>query len=108
MTAFGAESRLDRAKAGNQPGSLRRLWLEMGCQTVSGPDQEPTGEALEVLRSSLRMPEGRIRSMRVPVPARALTVPVPVSSSEPAMRRAEPERVISVMDRPLVRAPREL
>src|SRR2546427_10604348 len=98
MAAFGAESKLDRAKVGNQPRSVKRLWFEMGCQTVSGPDQEPTGGALEVFRSSLRVPEGRVRSMRVPVPARALMTAEPDSSSEPAMRRAEPERVTSLME----------
>src|SRR5437016_464492 len=98
MTALGAETRLDKAKAGNQPGSVKRLWLDMARETPSVPDQEPTGSGPDVLRSSLRGPEERLRSRRAPVRARALKMPVPDSSSEPAMRRAVPERVTSVSD----------
>ena len=62
------------------------------------PDQEPVGGVVVALRISLREPEGRLRSIRQASPGIALSVAVPVSSSEPAMRRAVPERVTSVSD----------
>jgi len=58
-------------------------------------------------QTSLRTPEERLRSERAAPVARALRVAVPKSSSEPAMRRADPESVTSEMDWPPASAARE-
>ena len=82
----------------NQTGSVSRLWYAMACQAPSGPDQLPDGVGLVRLQSSLRDPDGRLRSTRPPPDEMALSVAVPDSSSEPAMWRAVPTRVISEME----------
>src|SRR2546430_7670807 len=79
----------------------------MACETRSGPDQLPAGGVTERFSTSLRWPEDRLRSVRPAPEASALSVAVPVSSSEPAMRRAVPTSVTSVMGWPPVRAARE-
>src|ERR1700740_79746 len=93
------ESLREMAKAGkNHEGSVRRLWKAIEWETPSGPDQLPAGVVAEKFWTSLRWPEDRLRSLRPAPEARALRAAVPDSSSEPAMRRAVPERVTSVMD----------
>src|SRR6202521_6204278 len=57
-----------------------------------GSGRSRTGR--EELRSSLRGPEGKLKSRRL-APETAFNVAVPVSSSEPAMRRAVPVSVTS-------------
>src|SRR2546422_509833 len=78
----------------------------MGCQTPSAADQLPAGsaEADEDARTSLRAPEGKEKSMRLSPVARAFSVAVPVSLSEPAMRRAVPASVTSATAAPPVSA----
>src|SRR5437764_12523198 len=96
------------AKAGkNHDGSDSKLWKAMACETRSGPDELPAGGVTERFSTSLRWPEDRLRSMRPAPEASALSVAVPVSSSEPAMRRAVPTSVTSLMGCPPVRAARE-
>src|SRR5882672_11846873 len=93
----GAESLRAIAKAGkNQAGSEMRLWKAIGCEMRSGPDQFPAGVAPERSQTSLRWPEERLRSARPAPEASALKTAVPVSSSDPAIRRAVPDRVTSV------------
>src|SRR5712692_5493605 len=80
----------------------------MAWERRSGPDQAPVGVVAEILHTSLRGPEDSVRSTRLAPEARALRTAVPVSSSEPAMRRAVPERVTSVSVWPPLRALSEL
>src|SRR5882724_4413485 len=97
------------AKAGkNQAGSVSRLWKAMAWATPSGPDQLPAGEEAERFWISVRGPDERLRTERLAPEATALRIAVPVSSSEPAMRRAEPVRVTSVSVWLPARAPRDL
>jgi hypothetical protein len=92
----------------NQDESVMRLWLEMEWATPSGPLQLPAGHLFETATTSLRDPEGKLRSIRASPVARALATLVPDSSSEPAMRRAVPERVTSVSGWPPVSAAKDL
>src|SRR5215475_5170683 len=70
----------------------------MGWTTPSGPDVPPVGSFEELTDlNSLRGPEGKLKSRRVAPEERTLSVTVPDSSSEPAMRRAVPVRVTSVI-----------
>src|SRR6267154_2597259 len=85
-------------KSGRRPLSVTKLWYAIECATPSGPDQLPDGPEIETERISLRGPELRLRSMRFVPPERPFTVTVPDSSSEPAIRRAVPERVTSLTD----------
>src|SRR5437588_9082388 len=79
----------------------------MGCETASGPDQVPVGGVAARLLTSVRGPEAKLRSRREAPEASALRVAEPDSSSEPAMRRAVPERVTSERDALPVRAARD-
>src|SRR5882762_1903718 len=91
-----AESLGAMANAGkNQAGPVRRLWKAIAWEMPSGPDHVPADGVTEVLMTSLRWPEERLRSVRPAPEANPLRTPVPDSSSEPAMRRAVPVRVTS-------------
>jgi hypothetical protein len=48
----------------NQDESVMRLWLEMEWATPSGPLQLPAGHLFETATTSLRDPEGKLRSIR--------------------------------------------
>src|SRR5713226_1321538 len=74
----------------------------------SGPDHVPADGLTEVLRSSFLWPDGKLRSTRLAPLEMALRTAVPVSSSEPAMRRAVPDSVTSVSVWPPLRALSEL
>src|ERR1700739_49895 len=68
----------------------------MGCPTLSGPVQLPTGTPAEEIEiSSLRGPDGYAYLIWLCPVANACSVTFPVSSSEPAMRRAVPVSVAS-------------
>src|SRR6266567_2590463 len=79
----------------------------MGWAAPSGPDQLPAGPLLELVRTSLRLPEAKLKASLLEPLAVAVSTTEPDSSSEPAMRRAVPERVTSVRVWPPLRAFRD-
>jgi hypothetical protein len=74
-----------------------QLCIGTACDTPSVQVHDPCGIEFDTLRTSLRGPFERFKSIRLSEEPATLSVTVPVSVSEPAIRVAVPVRVTSVI-----------